>query len=212
MSRPYNIGLGAFTCVSCGKSARKYYQPKGNHRPFCSSCINGVVGTNVAEEELSVPIWLVTLADKFVDLKLSHSQISGRPLAIEGFEDSFSKFYFGVKTDELDLNNYKINGKPVTIGWLQAIKHHMMNRRILIEANSQKAIRDDIMCPVCIKRMYYTGGIAPDGRQKGYNTYHCLSATQDCEASKFRHIYGYYHSMGVLKRLQGLENPRRSRH
>jgi hypothetical protein len=209
--RPYTIGTGSFSCCVCGKKARKHYTPITSIKPYCSNCINSITGVTVPTEELTVPIWLIEIADMYVNYRLFMAQSSGQKLEEDEFALNFYRIPFGVKIDTkdnakgfvaIDAKNLKIGGKPVKEGWIIAVHNHISNRRKIIKENELKPIRKDIICPECKSSMYYTGSALMKWSEGYFTPYRCLSAKDVCKASKENHLFGYNASINLVRRVQ----------
>jgi hypothetical protein len=142
MLRPYIVKLdvdGTSRCCACGKKIKKVYVLLSTRQEFGSECIKSALGLTVSDEELSVPVWLLQVADQYVNFRISEAKSKG--CSIENGDDFAINFYnisFGVDMVLWDKRGFalvdngktiKISGKSVKADWQDAIFHYLMQRR-----------------------------------------------------------------------------------
>lgn len=177
LKRPYRVDLGTAQCNNCGSSIRKYYIALNSHKPICSKCVNQVFNLNLSKEELSVPMKLIALADKYMLHRLYLQQYRNEPIK-NGYDFSlgFVNYSYGDKGIYVQGEKHYFEGKPLKKGWLEAIQHHLQQRYHSITKDEQNSHRRTLVCGNCKKPLYFAGRINQEGKQ--YDAYHCLAGKE----------------------------------
>lgn len=175
LNRPYKIGLGTAQCTNCGAGIRKHYIALNSHKPICSNCVNEVFSMTITKEELSVPMKLIDLADKYMYRRLYLEQYRGEPIRdVNDFVLGFFKYPNGVVNIALVNETYLAEGKVLKNGWVEATKHHLQERYVGILKDVHQPQRKLLVCGNCMKPLYFKG-VKVYNNNRQYHAYKCLS-------------------------------------
>lgn len=182
LNRPYKIGLGAAQCTNCGVGIRKYYIALNSHKPICSKCVNEVFNMSITKEELTVPIKLIELADKYMCRRLHLEQYRGEVIKdVNDFVLGFFRYPNGVVNITFVNNTYSIEGKVLKKGWVEALQNHLQERYVEIIKDMHEPQRNLLVCGNCMKPLYFRG-VKVYNNNRQYHMYKCL-AGKNCANS-----------------------------